>query len=299
MFRLFKRIALLIGVALLVLIAVVAVNTLRYVPDEVAGVEQQALEVDVAKASRELSDAIRFQTVSTDTSHPDFEKFLAFLQQTYPAVHSTMQRTLIGGKTPLYEWKGSDPSKKPVLLAAHYDVVPAPEDTLDRWNKPPFSGDISDGFVWGRGTLDNKGALIAILTAAEQLINDGFEPTRTIYFSFGHDEEVGGRGAFAVAMHLRKEEVRMHWALDEGSFVLEKVIPGLEKPVASINLAEKGYLTLDLVAKGAGGHSALPPKVTSVGRLAAAITKLQESPVPGGLDGLSEEFFDTLVGRIS
>jgi carboxypeptidase PM20D1 len=295
MAKLIKWVLATVGVVLAALVVIIGFNTLRYVPEEIEAVEPVSLDVDVAKASDVLSQAIRFRTVSTDTRHPDFDRFLRFLEATYPAVHATTERVMIAGQTPLYKWAGGDAAKKPILFAAHYDVVPALVDSLDQWEHPPFSGKIADGFVWGRGTLDNKGALIALMEAAEQLAEQGFKPQRTIYFSFGHDEEVGGRGARAVAQHLKSQNVQLDWALDEGSFVLERrFIKGLDKPVASINLAEKGYLTLELVAKGAGGHSSLPPKVTAVGRLAKAITRLQDAPVPGGLSGLSEQFFDAL-----
>ncbi len=299
MFKWLKRIGLALSLVLLMLAAILAFNTIRYVPQETAVIDTELETADIETATAILSKAVRFNTDSTNTSHPDFGHFLAFLEEMYPTVHASMERELIREKTPLYKWTGSDSSLKPVMFAAHYDVVPAALDSLDRWEKPPFSGDISDGYVWGRGTLDNKGALIAILTSAEQLIKQGFRPKRTVYFSFGHDEEVGGRGALAVALHLRKNNIRLDWILDEGSFVLDKIIPGLDKPVASINLSEKGYLTVKLVARGEGGHSALPPRVTSVGRLAAAIDKLEKSPVPGGLSGVSEEFFDSLGRHFS
>ncbi|MEP0945132.1 MAG: M20 family peptidase [Rhizobiaceae bacterium] len=295
MAKLIKRTLAAAAVVLAALAVIIAFNTIRYVPEKIESVEPAKLEVDIAKASNVLSRAVQFRTISTDTSHPDFDRFLTFLETTYPAVHATTERDLIAGQTPLYKWAGSGVGQKPILFAAHYDVVPALEDSLDQWEHPPFSGQIADGFVWGRGTLDNKGALIALMEAAEKLINQGFEPTRTVYFSFGHDEEVGGRGARAVARYLKQQNVQLEWALDEGSFVLERrFIKGLDKPVASINLAEKGYLTLELVAKGQGGHSSLPPQVTAVGRLAKAISKLQDAPVPGGLSGLSEQFFDAL-----
>lgn len=293
--KFFKRLLAALAVVLAALIVIIAFNTIRYVPEEIEAVEPVNLDVDLARATDVLSQAIQYRTVSTDTSHPDFGRFLTFLETTYPAVHAATERVMIAGQTPLYKWAGSDTSRKPILFAAHYDVVPALQDSLDQWEQPPFSGAVADGFVWGRGTLDNKGALIAMMEAAEKLAAQGFRPTRTIYFSFGHDEEVGGGGARAVAKYLKQQNVQLEWALDEGSFVLERrFIKGLDKPVASINLAEKGYLTLELVAKGQGGHSSLPPQVTAVGRLAKAISRLQDSPVPGGLSGLSEQFFDAL-----
>ncbi len=292
--KLLKRLVLSTGLLTLLLAAVLTVNTLRYLPEETADTERFDLEADIGRATGLLSRAVTFRTVSTDLSRPDFTAFLNFLESAYPQVHATMERRLLTPGTPLYRWEGRDPDLPPVLLAAHYDVVPVAPDTLEEWLHPPFDGVVADGFVWGRGTLDDKGALIAMLSAAEHLIASGFRPQRTIYLSFGGDEEVGGQGARAVAQHLIDNGVRLDWALDEGSFVLEQVVPGLDQPVASINLAEKGYVTVKLVARGAGGHSSMPPRMTAVGRVARAVDRLQDAPVPGGLTGVSEEFFDAL-----
>jgi carboxypeptidase PM20D1 len=280
---------------IVVLLAVLAFNTLRYKPSEAAvSAEAFDLGADTEAATAALSKAVQFQTVSDDLSRPDFAQFLAFLTETYPGVHATMQREMLAAQTPLYKWQGSDDSLQPVLLAAHYDVVPIPPGSLQHWDQPPFAGIVSDGFVWGRGTLDNKGALIAMMSAAEHMITQGFTPKRSVYFSFGGDEEIGGLGAKAVAEHLTAQGVQLAWALDEGSFVLDKIIPGLDQPVASINLSEKGYVTLELVATSPGGHSSMPPRMTAVGRIARAVDRLQANPVPGGLTGISEEFFDAL-----
>ncbi|WP_241525780.1 M20/M25/M40 family metallo-hydrolase [Pseudophaeobacter leonis] len=286
---------------IVVLLAVLLFNTLRYTPEApVASGEIYDLGADIEQATKDLSDAVTFRTDSTDLKHPDFAAFLTFIETRYPLVHSTMSREVLARKTPLYMWQGSDPNLSPILLAGHYnDVVPIAPGSHDLWEHEPYSGVIDDEFVWGRGTLDDKGAVIAMLTAAEKMIKDGFTPKRTVYFSFGGDEEVGGLGAMAVAVHLNQLGIELDWMLDEGSFVLDKVIPGLDQPVASINLSEKGYVTLELVAKSAGGHSSMPPRVTAVGRIAKAGGRLQDTPVPGGLSGLSEEFFDTLGRHFS
>ncbi|SPJ26564.1 M20 family peptidase [Falsiruegeria mediterranea] len=294
-----KRIAAVLGVAIVVLAGVLLFNTFRYGPPPIPASDPIAVEVDVNRATAQLSRAIQFKTVSTKPDHPDFDAFLSFLETTYPAVHGVTERVVLDQKTPLYRWQGSNPDLKPVLLAAHYDVVPVAPWNLDKWVHEPYSGTIADGFVWGRGTLDNKGALIAMLSAAESMITAGFTPERTIYFSFGGDEEVGGKGAISVAKHLKEQGVLLEWSLDEGSFVLDKIIPGLSEPVASINLSEKGYVTVTLIARAEGGHSSMPPRVTAVGRLARAVDRVQTNPMPGGLTGVSAEFFDALGRHFS
>ena len=179
-----------------------------------------------------------------------------------------MERVLLGDYTILYRWPGSDATLPPILLTAHYDVVPVLPGTEDLWTHQPFAGDIADGIVWGRGTLDDKSAVVAQLEAATLLLKAGFKPARTVYFSFGHDEEVGGtRGAAEVAAYLAEQKVRLAWSLDEGSFVLDGLLPGVKPLMAAVNVAEKGSVTLQVVAKGAGGHSSLPPPQTAVGVL--------------------------------
>lgn len=294
-----RRIAVALVLAVLTLVGVLAYNTMQYTPVEVTDAQLVDLGADIQAATQHLSNAITYQTVSDDLNRPDFPAFLTFLDETFPTFAATTEKTVLDANTPLYAWKGQDDTLPSVLLAAHYDVVPIPPGSLEKWDHDPFAGTVEDGFVWGRGTLDNKGALIAMVSAADHLMKAGFTPQRTIYFSFGGDEEIGGDGALSVANFLNDNGVDLEWALDEGSFVLDKIIPGLDQPVASINLSEKGYLTLTLIATSPGGHSSMPPRQTAVGQLARAIDRLQNQPVPGGLTGISEDFFDGLGRHFS
>ncbi len=297
-----KKSPILIAVLLLILIGVLLWNTIKFTVEEAGVVEKQYnVTVDKSRVSQNLAASIRFKTISyQDPKKLDgsaFTGFLQWLEDTYPGVHDNLERKFAGGLTPIYVWRGTDQSLKPVLLTGHYDVVPVLSGTEQEWQEPPFSGNISEGFIWGRGALDDKIGVIGMLDAAELLITQGFQPTRTIYFIFGHDEEVGGRnGAGRAVAALKKQGVEFFWSLDEGSMILDGLIPGIDKPIASINIAEKGYLTLDLKARSEGGHSALPPKETAVGILANAILKLQENRVAGGLTGVSADFFNE-IGR--
>lgn len=293
-----KKLFMGLGVALVLLIAVLAFNTWRYQPvsQTVTLVELPAVDVD--DLAGKLSKAVTFKTISRRTfpeGRPaDFEGFIAWLEEAFPTATAAMERKLINGLTPLYVWRGTG-AARPILLTAHYDVVPVEDASGSRWDHPPFGGVIADGFVWGRGTMDDKGALVAMMQSVEVLLADGFTPNRDIYFSFGHDEEIGGaEGASAVADYLSAEGIQLAWSLDEGSAVLRAIVPGLKRDIASINVAEKGYITVDIKAKGEGGHSSLPPRQTAVGELAAAVVALQKDPVPGGLTGVSKEFFDAL-----
>jgi carboxypeptidase PM20D1 len=281
-----KRALLRVVLAAALLLALLLGNALRVRPVPRGGPPKDpdpALHADTAAAH--LSEAIRFRTVSHQDAAQDDEAQLeglrAFLVRTYPKTHAALTREEIGGRGLLYAWKGSDPQLPPIALLAHGDVVPVAPGTDGAWTHPPFDGAVADGFVWGRGAIDDKGSLVAILEAVESLAARGFTPARTVYLSFGFDEEVGGReGAVRVAETLAQRGVRLAWVLDEGGAVTEGVMPGVARPLAGIAVAEKGYLSLELVATSEGGHSSMPHTPTAIGRLAAAIDRLETHPFP-------------------
>jgi carboxypeptidase PM20D1 len=164
---------------------------------------------------------------------------------------------------------------------AHMDVVPVEDGTESAWTHPPFSGLIDDGFVWGRGTLDDKPALFAILEALQYLLSHNFTLTRTLYVAFGHDEEVGGiNGMKRVSDEFEKRNIRFEYVLDEGGSITEGVINAVKKPVALIGFAEKGGFTLRLSAEVQGGHSSMPPFKSSIGIIGAAVAKLEDKQLP-------------------
>ncbi|ROQ22488.1 M20 family peptidase [Gallaecimonas pentaromativorans] len=288
------------SLALLVLAAVVVVRTLLFTPKPQPHLAKAELAVDSQRIASHLSEAIAFATVSYDDpaqiDRAPFQGFLAWLATTYPKVHANLKVEAINHYGRLFTWPGSDPSLAPILLSAHYDVVPVQQSSAGLWQQPPFSGLIKDGYIWGRGALDDKSAAVALMESLSDLVNAGFSPRRTLMVALNFDEEVGSEhGAKAIAAMLKARHIEPLWSLDEGSFVLDGVVSGVALPVASINVAEKGYLTIDVTAHGQGGHSSMPPHQTAVGILAQALVRLQNAPVPGGLDGLSAEMFDNLA----
>ncbi|MDO9490323.1 MAG: M20/M25/M40 family metallo-hydrolase, partial [Sphingomonadaceae bacterium] len=152
--------------------------------------------------------------------------------------------------------------------------------TESKWTHPPFAGVAADGYVWGRGAWDDKSSVVAILEAVERKLAAGWAPTRTVYLAFGHDEEVGGGGAQAIAALLKSRGIALDLVLDEGSMVLEGVVPGVEPAVALIGIAEKGYASVELVASAEGGHSSMPTADNAIGRLAGAVGRLTADPFP-------------------
>jgi len=184
--------------------------------------------------------------------------------------------------------------------AAAQDVVPVAPGTEKDWQHPPFDGVVADGFVWGRGSWDDKGNLYSILEAAEALAKAGFRPKRTIYFAFGHDEEVSGtRGAQAMAALLKSRGVKLDFVLDEGLLITEGILKGLDKPMALIGVAEKGYATLVLNARATPGHSSMPPRETAIGMMSAALTHLENARLPMQIRSTVAEMFATIAPEMS
>jgi carboxypeptidase PM20D1 len=224
-----------------------------------------------------------------------FQRLHAYLAEAFPAVHSRLQREAVGGHSLLYTWKGADASLKPILLMGHLDVVPIEPGTEDRWTHPPFEGRVADGFIWGRGAIDNKSAVVGQLEAVETLLKDGFPPARTVYLAYGHDEEIGGtHGARAIAELLKRRGLQLEMTLDEGGVISEGVLPGVGRPVALVGVAEKGFVSVELTVQQAGGHSSMPPAQSATGILGAAIARLEANQAPARLEGPTRQLFDAI-----
>ena len=289
---LFAAIGLLAGV----LLFNVATHSSRQI--EVVAVPRA--QVDEQGAAARLSEAIRFQTISNflnpDSDADALRGLQAHIAKSFPAFHAAAKREVVATYSVLYTWEGSDPKAAPIALLAHQDVVPVAPGTTKDWQQPPFDGVIADGFIWGRGSWDDKGNLYSMLEAAEQMSKAGFRPKRTIYFAFGHDEEVGGtRGAKAIAALLASRGVRLEFVLDEGLLITEGLVKGLDRPAALIGVAEKGYATLVLTAHATPGHSSMPPRDTAIGMMSAALARLEDNRLPMQVRGAVSEMFDTLA----
>ncbi len=223
-----KRTGLFGAAAITVLALVLTAKTLTFTPGDIgngAGIKQAPLPaINHSGAIKHLSEAIRFETVShQDPASNDqaaWQNLHVWLRQTYPAVHQKLTLKPIAEHSLIYRWQGSDPDLPPIILMAHQDVVPVTAGTEKDWKYPPFSGQIADNAVWGRGSVDDKGSLIALFEAVEALVLSGFQPRRTIYLVSGHDEEVGGSGAKAAAEYLARTEKQILFTLDEGAAVV-------------------------------------------------------------------------------
>ena len=251
-----------------------------------------------ARAIGRFQRLLRIPTVSrTDESQTDwtqFDAFIAALPQLYPATHTALEREIVGGHSMLYRWAGREDGP-PTVLMAHYDVVAA---TDEGWSHPPFSAEIVDDgdgeVIWGRGTLDDKGALVSVLEAVEARAAAGFRPRNDVYLSFGHNEETTGGGAIAIVEALEARGVRPAFVLDEGGAVVEGVFPGVVKPAAVIGVSEKGITTVSLTVDQTGGHASTPPRITATARLARAIVRLNARPFPARFSATNVEMLRTV-----
>lgn len=223
-----------------------------------------------------LSQLIQLPTVSAELEqrgHEPFAAFEALIAQQYPLVHEhlTLEKHTDYGL--LFHWSGSGPSADPAVLMAHYDVVPV--DESDAWTYPPFEGRIADGRVYGRGTLDDKGPLIVILEAVENLLADGFTPARDVYLSFGGNEETFGAAAQQISASFLRRGVTPWIVIDEGGAVVDAPLPFVPGRSAMVGVGEKGVLSIRLTARGDGGHASAPPTLTAVRRIARAVDRLR------------------------
>ena len=285
--RLFLR---LLGLLIVILLVVLLVNTLRLPNHQLGAVPPApALTLPPDSATAHLAGALRLATVSrtryADTDTVPFDQLAAYLTRTFPRVQQRLKVQAVNHYGRLYEWPGTDPALKPLLLLAHQDVVPVLPGTEGQWVRPPFAGQQAGGYLYGRGTLDDKVNLLGELEAVEYLLGQGYQPRRTVLLAFGHDEETQGqRGAGALAALLQRRYPQLAMVLDEGGLIKADGVAGLNRPLALVGISEKGYLTLEISAVGAGGHSSMPPAYTSVGRVARAVARLEAAPFPAHLD---------------
>jgi len=284
----------------LALLTVLVSNALRLTSKQIEVPPVQPVAVDAPAVAAQLAEALQIPTIShQDATKLDRESFLAlhrYLVEQFPLVHARLTRETVNDYSLLYTWAGSEPSRKPVLLLAHLDVVPVEPGTDAQWEQPPFAGRVADGYVWGRGALDDKGTVVAVLAAVETLLRAGVQPRATVLLAFGHDEEVGGeRGAQQIVTLLQSRHVEPEYVLDEGGVIIQGVIPGLSAPVAAVGIAEKGSVSVELVVHVAGGHSSSPPPHTAVGILSAAVERVETQQMPVELRGATRGLVDAVA----
>lgn len=291
----------------MIFIAALTANAWRQPSLQLVPAMAPELPVDEQLVALQLSRAIQAQTVADSPGNlanaGQFTTLQKHLREAFPLLHSAAKVELVGYHGLLFTLSGTDPGAKPILLMAHQDVVPVSPGTSESWQRQPFGGEVADGFVWGRGSWDDKGNLIAQMHAVETLLKAGFKPRRTLYLAYGADEELGGaRSAGEIARLLTSRGVRLEFVLDEGLLITEGVIPGLSASAAVIGVAEKGFVTIDLQVDVEPGHSSMPPTAARQGAVAIlsdALRKLDERPMPARLDGPVRELFSVLAPEMA
>lgn len=223
----------------------------------------------------ELSQLIQAETISCD-DQPDKTKFYQFqslLRNMFPAIFKQSIFEDFNGSF-LMKWPGKN-ADSPILLMNHQDVVEAP----GAWKYPPFSGTIADRKLWGRGALDTKGGLWAMLRAAEELAEQGFVPARDVYFMSGCNEETDGSGAEEISRTLQKRGIRFKMVLDEGGMIMHEPIGGANGTFAMVGVGEKGCVDLKFIARSSGGHASTPGKNTPLVRLGKFMAEVEKTDV--------------------
>lgn len=288
-----------IGGLLVILITVVLIRAISFRPQKKATVASKPVQVPLDQVVNSLQELIQCKTISyqneAEEDMLEFLKFEAKLQKHFPQVHNTCEFAKLGNRSLLFKWIGKQSTKTPAVLMSHYDVVPVVEEL---WNVPPFSGLIQDGYLWGRGTLDTKGTLNGIMSAAELLITQGFVPEQDVYFAFAGNEEVAGTGAIAIVDYFERMGIEPRLVVDEGGAVVNNVFPGVKNECALIGIAEKGMMAVELILKSSGGHASSPKPHTVVGELAQAAVNVEANPFKSRLSIPAKLMFDTL-GRES
>ena len=283
---------------LLLFVLILLIRAARFVPGPEPIPSGTKIKVNRQKIIQDMQKLIRCRTVSfRDESlinQNEFLKFRELLTKLYPNIAGTCTRYLIDTTGIVYHWKGKNPTS-PIVLMAHYDVVPVEES---KWKYPPFDAVLKDDILWGRGTLDTKGTLCGILEAAEQLISEGFLPEHDIYFAFSGQEEVNGTTCASIVDWFASQNLRPAMVLDEGGAVVEHIFPGVSRECAVIGIAEKGITNIELCIDSGGGHASTPPPHTILGELSDAVHAIETHPFPRQLTKPVREMLDTL-GRHS
>ena len=284
--------------AVLLLLAVIIIRTVRFTPKPQPQLSDEEVSFDQDAAVSALQQLVQCKTVSyNDHSLEDeaeFRKLIDLLPRLYPNVFKACTFRELPDRALLFHWKGKS-SEEAAVMMAHYDVVPVNEEN---WEKPPFEGIIEDGILWGRGTLDTKVTFNGVLSAANHLIARGFQPEHDVYFAFSGGEEVNGKGAPNIVKHFEDKGIKLSMVVDEGGAVVENVFPGVKIPCGLIGIAEKGMMNVQYKTVSTGGHASSPKPHTPVGVLAAACKKVEDHPFKAHIEGPAALMFDTL-GRYS
>ena len=278
-----------------VFLAVIVIRALAFRPRSISAVSTEEVSFDKDAAVSALQQLVQCKTVSYNDprleDEAEFQKLRELLPRLYPNVFAVCKLTEFPDRGILLRWHGRS-ADSPAVMMAHYDVVPADEE---KWDKPPFSGIIEDGVLWGRGTLDTKVTMNGALSAANHLIGQGFVPEQDVYFAFSGGEEVNGKGAVHIVDYLESQGITPGMVVDEGGAVVRDVFPGVKEACAMIGIAEKGMINAQYSVKSSGGHASAPPVKTPIPTLAKACRNVIGHPFKMDITAPAGKMFDTLA----
>jgi len=260
-------------IGILVILFIIAIIRTLTLEKKVASYTYSTDNKRIEKYANKLSKMVQFETVSV-RGVEQVEKFREFhkvLEDLFPNVFSKLEKIEIDGNL-MMKWKGSDSSLEPIILISHQDVVPAEGN----WKYPPFSGQIAEGKVWGRGAGDIKCGVMSFYQAVEELLIEGYTPKCDVYLGSSCTEEIGGDGAPKMVRWFKDHNIHLFMLSDEGGSIVENPIGGVKGAFAAIGIYEKGYGDLKITAKSKGGHSSTPPKNTPIPRLAGFINEIEK-----------------------
>ena len=276
-------------------LAVLVVRALLFRPLPQRQISEEPVSFDKDAAVTALQKLVQCKTISdydhANEDEAEFQKLIDLLPGLYPKVFETCEFQQLPERALLFRWKGKS-QENPSVMMSHYDVVPVREDL---WEKPPFSGIIEDGVLWGRGTLDTKATLNGALFAANTLMEKGFVPENDIYFAFSGGEEVNGLGAVNIVNYFKQQGITPALVVDEGGAVVENVFPGVKVPCGMVGIAEKGMMNVRYTVHSGGGHASAPPVKTPITTLASACRKVVENPFKMNINKPAALMFDTLA----
>lgn len=264
---------------LLILVIKAACFTDKTPPDP----EMSEERVHTERAITNLSKVIQIKTIShVNPADTDWDAFTAFhnlLETAYPLVHQHLKKEHVSTASLLFSWEGKQKNLEPIALLSHMDVVPVTAGTEQDWTHPPFAGEVADGHIWGRGAMDMKHHLIAVMESVETLLEEGYQPERSVYLCFGHNEEIvaaADTGAGDIAKLLKERGVHLDSVLDEGGILLPVHQMGIHATFATIGTTEKGYADFKITVNAKGGHSSNPPRHGAIYKLSQLITRLEK-----------------------
>lgn len=273
-------------IILALLAAFIVITLIRAAFFKAKRVKPEAFEEELVHSDRvqkKLSEAIKIKTISheneDETDWGEFDRFHAFLREAFPLVHENLSVEDVSRASLLFCWKGTDEALEPIAFLAHQDVVPVAKGTEKDWTHPAFDGYNDGEFIWGRGALDMKNHLICLLESVETLLEEGYQPKRSVYLCLGHNEEIvagHGNGAHELSKTLESRGVRLDSVIDEGGAMLPAKVKGIiDANLTGIGVAEKGYADFRVTVKAKGGHSSQPPKHTAIGTLSKKVLNLE------------------------